>query len=123
MRTHSARDESSNPSCATVKMPLARKAKGNNPIWSTFLRNSEPYLFFLLRLKSSMLCSQFQEIHFPRNTQSPVSGFCYARNRACFAVDFKKYTSVEKTQSPVSGFCYARNRVCFAVNFKKYTSL
>ena len=26
------------------------------------------------------------EFHFPRNTQSPFSGFCYARNRVCNAV-------------------------------------
>ena len=25
------------------------------------------------------------------------------------------YTSLEKAQSPVSGFCYARNRICNAV--------
>ena len=26
--------------------------------------------------------------------------------------------SLEKTQSPVSGFCYARNRICDAINIR-----
>ena len=45
-----------------------------------------------------------------------------------------KSTSLEETQSPVSGFCYARNRVCNAIrmilgfskevdyNIKKYSN-
>ena len=40
------------------QMPLERKATGSHLIKS----------------------------HFPRKTQSPVSGFCYARNRVCDAV-------------------------------------
>ena len=75
------------PACVTLKTPLVRKATGNHLMNSTSLEN----------------------------TQSPVSGFCYAPNGVCFAVNFKKSISLEKTQSPVSGFCYAPNGVCFAV--------
>ena len=62
MWTHKTGVVSSIPPCVTFETPLARKATGNH------LMNS---------------------------------------------------TSVEKTQSPVSGFCYARNRVCDAVNLNK----
>ena len=49
---------SSNPARVTIKIPLAREATGNHLIQFTSLKN----------------------------TQSPVSGLCYARNRVCDAV-------------------------------------
>ena len=55
MRTHNAGVVSSIPPCVTIKTPLARKAMGSNSIKSTS----------------------------PERNQSPVSGFCYARNRVC----------------------------------------
>ena len=40
------------------------------------------------------------KVHFPRKeTQSPFSGFCYAPNRVCFAVNFKKSTSLDKLRA------------------------
>ena len=58
--------------------------------------NSEHCLWFLLFSKSSMLCSipivtLYLYMHKNSNLlvmkpQSPVSGFCYARNRECYAV-------------------------------------
>ena len=49
--------KSSIPTCVTFKMSVARKAKGNHLMNSTSLEK----------------------------TQSPDSGFCYARNRVCNA--------------------------------------
>ena len=90
MRTRSIRVVSSIPSCVTYKTQLARKATVNH-------------------LKFTSL----------EKTQSPVSGFCYARNRMCQIPLARKATGnhlkfhfPRKTQSPVSGFCYARNRMC-----------
>ena len=59
--------------------------------------NSEHCLWFLLCSKSSMLCSipivtlylyiyPYQNLLLMK-TQSTVSGFCYARNRVCNAVN------------------------------------
>ena len=53
MWTHNAGVASSIPSCVTIEMSLARKVMESHLIKSTSLEN----------------------------TQTPVSGFCYARNR------------------------------------------
>ena len=58
VRTHNTGVLSSNPTRVTIEMPLVRQATGNHLIKSTFRKK----------------------------TQSPVSGFCYARNRLCDAV-------------------------------------
>ena len=60
MRTHNTEVVSSIPPCVTFKTPLVRKASGNHLMNSTSLEN----------------------------TQSAISGFCYARNRVCNAVLF-----------------------------------
>ena len=59
MRTHNTGVVSSIPPCVTFKTPLVRKATGNHLMNSTSLGK----------------------------TQNPVSGFCYARNRVCNAVN------------------------------------
>ena len=67
---------SSMPANVTVKRPLVRKAKGNHLTNSTSLETA----------------------------QSPVSGFCYARNRVCKAVRLRLHTSNEL----YSLLCHAR---------------
>ena len=57
MRTHNDGAMSLIPPCVTIKTPLVRKATGNHLVNSTSLEK----------------------------TQSPVSSFCYAQNRACDA--------------------------------------
>ena len=57
MRTHNTGIVSSIPPCITFETPLVRKATGNHLMNSTSLEK----------------------------TQSPVSGFCYARNQVCNA--------------------------------------
>ena len=61
-------------------------------------KSSEPCLWFLLRSKSSMLWNSMKILLARKATEN----------------DLIKSTSLEKAQSPVSGFCYARNRVCNA---------
>ena len=53
---------SSIPSCVTFKTPLVKKAMGDHLMNSTSLEK----------------------------IQSPVSGFCYDRNRVCSALSFKR---------------------------------
>ena len=60
MQTHNTGVASSIPPCVTFKTPFVRKATGNH----------------LIKLTSQ------------ENTQSAVSGFCYARNRICDVVFF-----------------------------------
>ena len=57
VRTHNTGVVSSITPCVTFKTPLARKAAGNHLMNSTSLEQ----------------------------THSPISGFCYARNRVCNA--------------------------------------
>ena len=61
MRTHNIGVVSSIPPCVTLKAPFMRKATENHIMNSTSLEK----------------------------TQSPVSGFCYARNRVCNALKFQ----------------------------------
>ena len=58
VRTHTTWIASSNPARVPIKTPLARKATGSHLVKSTSLGE----------------------------TQSPVSAFCYDRNRICNAV-------------------------------------
>ena len=62
-------------------------------------KNSEPCLWFLLRSKSSMLWDSMKLLLVRKATGNHLI----------------KSTSLEKAQSPVSGFCYARNRVCYGI--------
>ena len=62
------------------------------------------------------------KIHFPRK-KSPVSGFCYARNRVCKAVIFSKIINVswteffeeamrfQKMELPVPGADYCKSEL------------
>ena len=65
MRTHNTGAVSSIPQCANFKNAIGEEGNGKPP----------------------------HEFHFPRKTQSPASGFCYARNRVRNAVFFKKTCS------------------------------
>ena len=62
-------------------------------------KNSEPCLWFLLRSKSSMLWNSMKILLLWKATETHLMNSI----------------SLARIQSPVSGFCYARNRVCNAV--------
>ena len=75
---------SSVPPCVAIDRPLVRKAMGNHLMNSTSLEKTQSPVS-----KSSMqslsLVSATLEIEYA----IPVSGFCYARNRACDAVNYQ----------------------------------
>ena len=60
MWTHNEGVVSSIPPCVTFSNTIGKESNGKPP----------------------------HEFHFPRKPQSPVAGFCYARNRLCDAVFF-----------------------------------
>ena len=59
VRTYIAGVVSSNPVRVAINAPLVRKATGNYLINSTSLKNSKPFLYFLLSSKSSMQRRRF----------------------------------------------------------------
>ena len=62
VRIHITGVVSSNPISVTMKAPLVRKVTGNHLIESTSQeKNLEPYLWFLLHSKSSMLNTIVEE--------------------------------------------------------------
>ena len=82
-------------------MAIGEEGNGQPPHRILFPRkNSEPCLWFLLRSKPSMLCNSMKILLARKATGNHLMNS----------------TSLEKTQSPVSGFCYTRNRVCNAKN-------
>ena len=115
MWTHNTGIVSWIPPCVTFKTPLVMKAMGNHLMNSTSLENTQsPVSGFCYARNRVWSVVNLKRCTSLENTQSPVSGFCYARNRVWSVVNLKRCTSLENTQSPVSGFCYARNRVCNA---------
>ena len=100
MRTHNTGVVSSIPPWVTVKNAIGEEGNWKPPCEVHFLRRiSEPCLWFLLRSKSNMVWNSMKMI----------------LARKAMWNHLMNSTFLEKTQSPVSGFCYARNRVCNAV--------
>ena len=86
----------SNMQWNSMKILLPMKATGNHLKLHFPSKNSEPCLWFLLRSKSNMQWNSMKILLPMKATGNHLL----------------KSTSLVKTQSPVSGFCYARNRIC-----------
>ena len=89
-RTHKTGAVSSIPPCVTFETPLARKATENHLTNSTSLEK----------------------------TQSPVSGFCYARNRVCNSKKLCSSNSVQVLPLDVTTL-----HVSYTLNYKELATL
>ena len=83
----------------------------------------------LLRSKSSMRCSLFEEMHFLRNNIEPYLWFCYAQKRVCDKISLWRlavgltFVLFHWLSSTVFGSALARTKLSIRVGITATSSL